>query len=105
MWTVDRCIVFTGIRLLFLIRPCISSVFFLSVFRHFFSGTVRLKRLKLSTHMDSGQMYHVYWNQATATYSSLYFFNFLSLNFHFFLFLQFSVHNMFFSSDNAIAGL
>ena len=38
----------------------------------------------LGTHVDSGQMYYVYWNQATAAYSSLYFFIFLSLNFHFF---------------------
>ena len=34
--------------------------------------------MKLGTYMDSGQMYHVYWNQAAA-YSSLYFFiSFLS---------------------------
>ena len=64
---------YTGIGLLLLIRPFISSFFFLSIFRHLFSGTVRLRRLKLGTHIDSGQMYRVYWNQATATYSSLYF--------------------------------
>ena len=46
-----------------------------------FSGTVRPRRLKLGTHMGSGQMYHVYWNQAAAAYSSLYFFIFLSLQF------------------------
>ena len=43
--------------------------------------TVRSRRLKLGTHMDSGQMYHVYRNQAAAAYSSLYFFIFLSLQF------------------------
>ena len=46
-----------------------------------FSGTVRPRRLKLGTHVDSGEMYYVYWNQATAAYSFLYFFNFLSLQF------------------------
>ena len=44
------------------------------------SGTVRPRRLKLGTRVDSGQMYHVYRNQAAA-YSSLYFFIFLSLQF------------------------
>ena len=39
-----------------------------------FSGTVRPRRLKLGTHVDSGQMYHVYRNQAAAAYSSFYFF-------------------------------
>ena len=45
------------------------------------SGTVRPRRLKLGTHVDSGQMYHVYRNQAAAAYSFLYFFIFLSLQF------------------------
>ena len=84
MWIVGWCIVYTGIRLLLLIHPIISSLFFLSnyqtlkIFITFFSGTVRSRRLKLGTHMDSGQMYRVYRNQATA-YLSLYFFIFLSL--------------------------
>ena len=34
MWTVGRCIMCTGIRLLLLIRPFISSFFFLSNFQH-----------------------------------------------------------------------
>ena len=42
---------------------------------------MRPRRLKLDIHVDSGQMYHVYWNQAAAAYSSLYFFIFLSLQF------------------------
>ena len=46
-----------------------------------FSGTVRPRRLKVGTHVDNGQMYHVYRNQAPAAYSSLYFFIFLSLQF------------------------
>ena len=46
-----------------------------------FSGTVRPRRLKLGTYIDSGQMYHVYQNQAAAAYSSLHFFIFLSLQF------------------------
>ena len=45
-----------------------------------FSGTVRPGRWKLGTHVDSGQMYRVYRNQATA-YLSLYFFIFLSFQF------------------------
>ena len=87
MWTVGRCIVFTGIRLLLPICPFIFSFFFLSnfqtlkIFVTLFSGTVRPRRLKLDTHMDSGWMYCVYWNQAAAAYSSLYFIIFLSLQF------------------------
>ena len=55
------------------------SFFFLSncqtlkCFVTFFSGTVRSRRLKLGTHVGSGQMYGVYQNQAVAAYSSLYF--------------------------------
>ena len=37
--------------------------------------------MKLSTHVNSGQVYRVYWNPATAAYFSLYFFSFLSLRF------------------------
>ena len=84
MWIVGWCIVYTEIRLLLLIHPIISSLFFLSnyqtlkIFVTFFTGTVRSRRLKLGTHVDSGQMYRVYRNQAAA-YLSLYFFIFLSL--------------------------
>ena len=53
----------------------------LEFFITLFLGTVRPRRLKLGTHVGSGQMYHVYWNQAAAAYSSLYFFIFLSLQF------------------------
>ena len=69
------------------ICPFICSFFFLSnfqtlkIFVTLFSGTVRPRRLKLGTHMNSGQMYRVYRNQAAAIYSSLYFFIFLSLQF------------------------
>ena len=55
-----------------LIRLFISSFFFLSnlqtlnVFVTLFSGTVMPRRLKLGTHVDSRQMYRIYWNQATA---------------------------------------
>ena len=84
-WTVGRCVVYTGIRLLLLIHPFISSFYFLSSFQTLtffftlFSGTVRPGRLKLGTHMDSGQMHRVYRNQSAADYSPLYFFIFLSL--------------------------
>ena len=71
----------TGIRLLLLICPFNFFIFpslqFSKFFITFFSGTVRLRRLKLGTHVDSEQMYRMYWNQAAA-YSSLYFFSFLS---------------------------
>ena len=53
----------------------------LEFFVTLFSGTVRPRRLTLVTHVDSGQTYPVYRNQATAAYSSLYFFIFLSLQF------------------------
>ena len=63
------------------------SFFFLSNFQTLkffvtlFSGTVRPRRLKLGTHMDGGQMYPAYRNQAAAAYPSLYLFSFLSLQF------------------------
>ena len=75
---------YTGIRLLLLIRPFISSFLFLSNFQTLksfvtlFSGTVRPRRLKLGSHVDTGQMYPVYRNQAAAAYSSLCFFISLS---------------------------
>ena len=53
----------------------------LKFFVTLFLGSLRPRRLKLGTHVGSGQMYHVYWNQAAAAYSSLYFFIFLSLQF------------------------
>ena len=66
-----------------LICPFIFFIFlslqFSNIFVTLFSGTVRPRRLKLGTHVDSGQMYSVYQNQAAAAYSSLYFFVFLSL--------------------------
>ena len=86
-WTVGRCIMFTGIRLLLLLHPFISSFFFslqfstLKFFITLFSGTVRPRRLKLGTRTDSGQMYRVYWNRAAVAYSSLYFFIFFLSNF------------------------
>ena len=79
-----QIIVYTGIRLLLLIRPFIPSFFFLSnfhtlkIFVTLFSGTVRPRRLKLGTHVDNGQMYRVYRNQAAPTYLSFYSFIFLS---------------------------
>ena len=78
---------YTGIRLLLLICPFYFFIFLslqfstLKFFVTLFLGTVRPRRLKLGTHVDSGQMYYVYWNQAAAAYLSLYFFIFLSLQF------------------------
>ena len=68
------------------------SFFFLSNFQTlkffvtFFSRTVRPRQLKLGTHLDIGQMYGVYRNQAAAAYLSLYFS---------FFFLQFSTLKFF----------
>ena len=81
------CIAFTVIRLMLLIRPFISSVSFLSnsqtsnIFVTLFSRTVRPRKLKLGTHVDSGRFYRAYRNQADAVYSSLYFIILLSLKF------------------------
>ena len=85
MWTVGRCIVYTEIRLLLHIHPFISSFFFpsnfqtLKFFVTLFSGTVKPRRLKLGTHMDSGQMYRVYQNHMLLLFVP-----------SFFIFLQFS---------------
>ena len=38
----------------------------MTIFVTHFSGTVRPRRLKLGTHVDNGQMYRVYRNQAAA---------------------------------------
>ena len=82
------------------IHPIISSFFFLSNFQTLkffiilFSGTVRPRRLKLGTHVDSGQIYCVYWNQATAAYLSLYFFIFFLSNFQTLKFLSHSSHEL-----------
>ena len=94
---MGRCIVYTRIRLLLLIYSFISSVFFLSnfqtlkVFVTFFSEKVMSRRLKLGTHLDIGQMYRIYWNQAAAACSSLHFFIFFLSNFHNFQTLKFFV--------------
>ena len=75
---------YTAIKLLLFICPFFFPFSFspnfqtLKFFVTLFSGTVRPRRLKLGTHMDSGQIYHVHRNQAAAAYSSLYFFIFLS---------------------------
>ena len=55
-WTVGRCIVYTGIRLLLLICPIFSFFFQFSNIKVF----VRPRSLKHGTHMDNGWMYHVY---------------------------------------------
>ena len=57
----------------------LSNVQNLKIFVTLFSGTVRPRKFKLSTLVDSGWMYRVYQNQAAAAYLSLYFFIFLSL--------------------------
>ena len=84
-WTVGRCIVYLNQAaaaysfLYFFIF--LSNFQTLKFFVTLFSGSVRPRRLKLGTHVDSGQMYQLCRNQAAATYSSRYFFIFLSLQF------------------------
>ena len=58
----------------------LSLQFSIKTFDHFFLMNCVVYKLKLGTHGDSGLMYHVYWNQAVASYSSLYFFIFLFLH-------------------------
>ena len=76
---------YTGIRLLLLIHPIISSFFFLfnfhtlKFFITLFSGTNRPRSLKLGTNVDSEPMYRYYRNQASAAFSSHYFFIFLPI--------------------------
>ena len=60
-WTDVSCIPQSGYCCLFV--PLLLHFSFSQFFITLFSGTVRLRRLKLDTHMDSGQMYRVYWNQ------------------------------------------
>ena len=56
----------------------VSNFQTLKFFVTLFSGTVRPRRLKFGTCVDSGQMYRVYWNQAAAAHLSLYSVFFLS---------------------------
>ena len=72
---------YAGIMLLLLNCPFISSIFNIEFFVTLFSGTMRHRRLKIGTHVGSGQMYQVYRNQAAAAYISLYFSIFISLQF------------------------
>ena len=72
------CCLFVPLFLHFSFSPNFQT---LNFFVTLFSRTVRPRRLKLGTHVDSGQLYRAYWNQATAAYLSLYFFIFLSLHY------------------------
>ena len=73
----DCCCLFIPLFFIFLSLQ-FSNI---NIFVTLFSGTVRHRRLKLITHVHSGQMYCAYRIQATAVYLSLYFFIFLSLQF------------------------
>ena len=53
-----------------------SSFQTLNYFVTLISGTVRPRRLKHGTHVDSGWMYGVHQNQAAAAYTSLFIFSF-----------------------------
>ena len=75
-WT-DSCVPESGYCCLFVPSFLHFSFNFLS----HFSQELKLRRLKLGTHMDSWQIYRVYWNQATATYLSFFTSSFFFLNF------------------------
>ena len=94
VWADVSCIPESGCCCLFVLY---FFIFFLSNFqtlKYFvtlISGTVRPRRLKLGTHVDSGWMYGVYQNQAATAYLSLYFlflFNFQTLKCFFHTFLR-----------------
>ena len=57
----------------------VSPMFKIKNFLHIFLRNCEAKKFKLGTFVDNGWMYRVYQNQAAATYLSLYFFIFLSL--------------------------
>ena len=84
-WADVSCILESSCCCLFI--SLFFSFFFLSNFQTLkffiilFSGTVRPRRLKLGTHVDSAQMYRVYRNQAAAAYLSLCFSVFFLSNF------------------------
>ena len=73
-WADVSCILESGCCCLFVPLFSFLSLQFSNIkfFVTLFSGTVRPNGLKLGTHVDSVQMYHVYWNQAAAAYLSLY---------------------------------
>ena len=60
-----------------------------------FLGTVRPRRLKLGTHVGSGQMYHVYWSQAATAFHPFIHFSLLFIPLFIFLSLQFSTWKFF----------
>ena len=67
-----------------IISSFFSPISHITIFRHTFLRSceaLRPSRLKLGTHVDSGQMYHAYQNQAAAAYLSLYFLVFFFSNF------------------------
>ena len=83
-WTDVSCIPESGCCCLFVslfLHFFFSAIFKIKCFATLFSETVRPKRLELGTHVDSGQIYHVYRNLAASSHSSLYFFIFFSLQF------------------------
>ena len=67
---MGRCCLLVPLFLYFLSLRFSNIRIFLSLL----SGTVRSRRLKLGTHVDSGWLYGVYQNQAAAAYLFLYFF-------------------------------
>ena len=82
---MGRCIPESGCCCIFVTLFHFLSLQF-STLNFFVTLTMRPRRLKIGTHVDSGQMNHVYQNQAAAVYSSLNFFIFLSLQFSAFRF-------------------
>ena len=87
MWKMGRCMVYTGIMLLLLFVPSFFSFFFLSSFQtlKFFvtlcSQTVRPRRLKLGTNVDSGQHVSCILESGCCCLFILYLFIFFLSNF------------------------
>ena len=86
MWTMGGCIASAAYLSLYLFIFLSVQFSNIKIFVTLFSGTVWPRRLKLGRHVDSGQMYRVYRNQAAAlihaSISSFFFLlNFQTLKF------------------------
>ena len=75
MWTEGGCIVYTGMYLSLYCFIFLSNFWTFKFFVTLFSGTVRPRRLKLGTRMNSGWMYRANRNQTATSYLSLQFSN------------------------------
>ena len=87
MWKMGGCIMYASIMLLLSFIPLFFFIFLslqfskIKSFVTLFSGTVRPRKLKHGSQVDSGQLNRVYRNKVAAAYLFLYFFIFLSVQF------------------------